>query len=108
MSYLTLLKAFLSLGPRLPEVFQRVQRIVAEVQELWEILKPADESGVLKVTAEFEPSAEELAAEAEVYAALTPEGSLALGDGAVLRKVFTALASNPQLWSLVIGLLTKV
>lgn len=111
MSYLSLLKALLALGPKLPEAFQRIQRIIAEVQELWGIVKPQleDDASTLQIVddTELEPSDEEAAAEAEVFAALTPSGSLALGDGAILRKLFGALASNPELWALIIGLLSK-
>lgn len=115
MQYLDFLKALLALGPKLPEVFSRVQRIIAEVMELVAIVRgPSPNDGGLEHVGYTEAlvdgkpvTAEILDAEREVLALTTGagEGSEALFDGTALRRLFAFAAANPQLLALLVSLL---
>ena len=107
MSYQDLLKALLALGPKLPEAFARLQHIVAECQELAAFLSGKE---AVFGAQPMELTVAEQSLESEVCAALAgvDEGKFgAIGDGTLLRTLFTVIRDNPDLLKLVIALLVK-
>ena len=107
MSYADLLRALIALGPKLPEAFARLQHIVAECQELAAFLAGKE---ALFGAQPMELTAAEQALESEACAALAGvhEGKFgAIGDGTLLRTLFTVIRDNPDLLKLVVGLLVK-
>ena len=107
MSYTDFLKALIALGPKLPEAFARLQRIAAECQELAAFLSGKE---ALFGAQPMELNATEQSLESEACAALAgvDEGKFgAIGDGTLLRTLFTVIRDNPELLKLVIALLVK-
>ena len=112
MSYADLLKALIALGPKLPEAFARLQRIVAECQELAAFLSGKE---AIFGAMPMELTVAEQSLESEACEALTgveceslePGKFGAIGDGTLLRTLFTVIRDNPDLLKLVIALLVK-
>lgn len=104
MAYLDWLKLLLALGPKLPEVFASVQRLIAEFRVLLGLIRPhaSPEPGHLELVS-VTPDEAEL--EAQVAAALVPEGTLAAFDGTLLRRVYTFLREHPELAAVLVTLL---
>ena len=107
MSYADILKALIALGPKLPEAFARLQRIVAECQELAAFLSGKE---AIFGAMPMELTVAEQSLESEACAALAgvEEGKFgAIGDGTLLRTLFTVIKENPDLFKLILGLLVK-
>ena len=107
MSYQDLLKALIALGPKLPEAFARLQHIVAECQELAAFLSGKE---AIFGAQPMELTATEQSLESELCAALAgveEDKFGAIGDGTLLRTLFTVIRENPDLFKLILGLLIK-
>ena len=107
MSYQDFLRALIALGPKLPEVMALVQHIVSDVQAIVAIVSGKEP---LFGAAPMELNATEQSLESEACAALAgvDEGKFgAIGDGTLLRTLFTVIRDNPELFKLIVGLLVK-
>jgi hypothetical protein len=104
MTYLDFLRKLLALGPKLPDVFESVQRIIAEVQTILRLVKGEEP---LFGESPMELNATEQAAEGEVLAAMAGSSETfgGIGDGAILRSIFAFLQANPELLQLILTLL---
>jgi hypothetical protein len=100
MSYLDFLNYLLSLGPKLPLIMASIQRIVAEVQILREIIG----GGVVVQEAFASHSEAEAAAEQQVIAA-------AMGGaetfGGPFQNILAFLKAHPELIALLLSFLKK-
>lgn len=107
MSYADWLKALIALGPKLPEVMALVQHIVSDVQAIVAIVSGKEP---LFGAMPMELTAAEQSLESEACAALAgvEEGKFgAIGDGTLLRTLFTFIKENPALMQLILSLLVK-
>lgn len=103
MNRLAFLTWLISLGPKLPQLFAELEKIVAAVTAIAGIVgKPAPDTGGLEV---LELSAEEQAAEAEVAALIA--GPTAAFDGSRIRALVKFYQDNKALFDFLFGLIGK-
>lgn len=103
MDYLAFLKALIALGPKLPQVFDLIEHIIGDVQEIIALVQ----GGPFASPAMSRSSTpEEAALENEVAAALSSDGNMrAIGDGTFLRAIFAFLEAHPELLTLLLKVL---
>jgi hypothetical protein len=97
MKFVELLNLILSFGPRIPEIMERVQHIIAEIQELVELVHP----GLFAAAAAVELTAEEAALESQILAACPANENFA----GPFQSLFAFLKAHPELIALLLKFL---
>jgi len=105
VNYVVFLNFLISLGPKLPEVFAKLQHAVADIQDIAAIVNEGE--GTLRQVHVAPISKAESKAEAEVMELLAPENEQALFDGTLIRQVLTFVRENPELVAFLLSLFGK-
>lgn len=103
MNWIDLVRAAVALGPKAKEAWPIILVIIAQLQALAAIFAPeAAASGGLALT---DPTPEEQAAEAELSALLSDDGTQAVIDLSSIRTIIALARSVPQIATMLAGLL---
>lgn len=103
MKAIDILNAVLKLGPKAKAAWPIILVIIAQLQALAAVFAPeAAASGGLELN---DPTPEELAAEAQLSALLSEDGTQAVIDLSSIRTIIALARSVPQIATLLAGLL---
>ncbi len=103
-TFFDFLNLLLSFGPKLPQAFAIIDRLVNDAQELIELFTGQPLS---MAAAPLELNGAEAAKVAEVETALASDGVDRGPMGGVLMNLWTFIQAHPELLTLLLSLLTK-
>lgn len=100
MKFVELLNLILSFGPRIPEIMERIQHIIAEIQELVELIHP----GVFAAAATEEAmTAEEIELQSKIMEACPSSGTFA----GPFQSIWAFIKAHPEIVTLLLSLFGK-